>query len=71
VGIEEYRVLSFGQRVDIKVEKLAMIAVDGEREIEISPKDKVGVELSREGPRVVKLNETLEEATRTGFFITS
>ena len=71
VGIEEYRVLDIDDRVEIKVSKLALLALDGEREIEIYPQDKVEVELSRDGPRVVKLKETLEEATKAGFFIKS
>jgi NAD kinase len=71
VGIEEYRVLDLNERVAVKVNKLALLALDGEREIEIYPQDKVEVELSRDGPRVVKIKETLEEAARSGFFIKS
>jgi predicted polyphosphate/ATP-dependent NAD kinase len=71
VGIEEYRVLDLSERVEVKVNKLALLALDGEREIEIYPQDKVAVELSRDGPRVIKLKETLEAATKAGFFIKS
>ncbi len=71
VGIEEYRVLDLNDRVGVKVDKLALLALDGEREIEIYPQDRVEVELSRDGPRVVKVRETLEEATKAGFFIRS
>jgi predicted polyphosphate/ATP-dependent NAD kinase len=71
VGIEEYRVLDLSERVEVKVDKLALLALDGEREIEIYPQDKVEVELSRDGPRVIKLKETLEAATKAGFFIKS
>jgi predicted polyphosphate/ATP-dependent NAD kinase len=71
VGIEEYRVLDLNERVEVKVNKLALLALDGEREIEIHPQDRVEVELSRDGPRVVKIKETLEEAARIGFFIKS
>ena len=71
VGIEEYRVLDINERVEVKVDRLALLALDGEREIEIYPRDKLEVELSRDGPRVVKLKETLEAATKAGFFIKS
>jgi predicted polyphosphate/ATP-dependent NAD kinase len=71
VGIEEYRVLGLNERVTVKVDRLALLALDGEREIEIHPQDKVEVELSKEGPRVVKIKETLEAAVKTGFFIKS
>jgi hypothetical protein len=71
IGIEEYRILGLNERVTIKVDKLALLALDGEREIEIHPKDKIEVELSKDGPRVVRIKETLEEATRNGFFINS
>ena len=71
VGIEEYRVLSLNERGRIKVEKLALIALDGEREVEIRPQDKIEIELNQNGPRVVRVKETLEEAARAGFFIIS
>jgi len=31
----------------------------------------VEIELCRDGPRVVKMKETLEEAVRKGFFVSS
>jgi predicted polyphosphate/ATP-dependent NAD kinase len=71
VGIEEYRVLGLSERVTVKVDRLALLALDGEREIEIHPQDKVEVELSKDGPSVVKIKETLEAAAKTGFFIKS
>ena len=71
VGIEAHRVLGFNERVGISVDRLALVALDGEREIEIYPQDKLEVELRRDGPRVVKIKETLEEAARNGFFINS
>ena len=71
VGIEEHRVLSLNERVSIKVEKLGLIDLDGEREVEIHPQEKVEIELNQNGPRVVKIKETLEEAAKAGFFISS
>ena len=71
VGVEEYRVLGLNERVKVNVEKLALIALDGEREVEIYPQDKIEIELCKNGPRVVKIKETLEEAQKAGFFINS
>ena len=69
VGIDEYRVLKLKDRVKINVDQLSIIALDGEREVEILPQDEVEIELCRDGPRVVKIKETLEEAAAAGFFI--
>jgi len=41
------------------------------REVEIYPQDEMEIELSRDGPRVVKIKEALEEAVSQGFFISS
>jgi predicted polyphosphate/ATP-dependent NAD kinase len=71
VGIEEHRVLSLNERVEITTDKLAIIALDGEREVLIHPEDKVEIELCKDGPRVVKIKEILEAAARKGFFVNS
>jgi predicted polyphosphate/ATP-dependent NAD kinase len=71
VNIAEYRLLKLEERVPITVARLSIIALDGEREVEILPTDKVEIALRREGPRVIKIRETLEEATRLGFFSNS
>lgn len=57
------------RRVGININRPALVALDGEREVEIYPQEKVEVELCRDGPRVVKIEETLEAAARNGFFI--
>jgi predicted polyphosphate/ATP-dependent NAD kinase len=70
VEIEKFRVLSLGERVEVS-EKPSLLALDGEREVEISPDDKVEIELCKDGPRVVKIKEALDEAVRKGFFVSS
>ena len=69
VGIDGYRILKLKDRVEIKVNQMSVIALDGEREVEIKPQDKVEIELVRNGPRVVKIKETLKEAAAAGFLI--
>lgn len=45
-----------------------VLALDGEREHEIGPHDIVTVRLSRKGPRLVKIRETIASAARRGAF---
>ncbi len=71
VGIADHRVLTLGDRVPIRVERLSIIALDGEREVEIRPEDQIEIELVRDGPRVIRMRETLETAARAGFFISA
>ncbi len=68
--IEKFRVLNLNDRVEV-TDKPALLALDGEREVEIHPQDKVEIELCKDGPRVVRIKETLEEAVRRGFFVNS
>jgi predicted polyphosphate/ATP-dependent NAD kinase len=70
VPIEKYRVLNLDEKVEV-TDKPALLALDGEREVEIFPHEKVEIELCRDGPRVIKIKETLEEAVRNGFFVSS
>lgn len=70
VEIEKFRVLNLKDRVKI-TDKPALLALDGEREVEIYPQDEMEIELCRDGPRVVKMKEALEEAVRKGFFVSS
>jgi len=67
VEIAEYRVLNLNDRVEV-IDKPSILALDGEREVEVRGEDKVEIELSRDGPRVVRIEETLEEAVRQGYF---
>jgi predicted polyphosphate/ATP-dependent NAD kinase len=70
VEIEKFQVLNLNDRIKI-TDKPALIALDGEREIKILPQDEVEIELRRDGPRIVKMKETLEEAVEKGFFLGS
>ncbi len=68
VGIEKFRILNMDERVEV-TDKPSILALDGERELIVGLKDTVEIELCRQGPRVVKIMEILEEAVRKGFFI--
>lgn len=45
------------------------VALDGEREIEVEPHDRLRIELDFEGPRTVAVEATLAHATRAGLMV--
>jgi len=65
VNWQDYRLLSLGDEVVLDVEDCT-IAVDGERQIEVYPDQKVGVRLTDHGPVVVDVRRCLEDAARRG-----
>ena len=67
VPIQEWRILPLGERVPIHHD-IGTIALDGEREFSLLPGQRVEVELTGNGPRVVLLEAALREATSLGVF---
>jgi predicted polyphosphate/ATP-dependent NAD kinase len=67
VPIQEWRILPLGERVPIHHD-VGTIALDGEREFSLLPGQRVEVELTGNGPRVVLLEAALREATSLGVF---
>ena len=70
VGIEQWSVMGFGERVDVKL-RPCTVALDGERAFTLMPGQQGHVKLSNEGPRVVLIEETLRAAALGGVFRTS
>ena len=68
VPIAEFRSLTAGERVPVRT-RPCLIALDGEREVEVCAEDEIELEVSAEGPWVVRVNEALEEARERGFFV--
>lgn len=68
IPIAAARELAIGQSVEIE-HAPAVLALDGEREIEVRPGERVSVRLSAAGPRVVDVRAALEAAARRGFFV--
>ncbi len=66
--IRSHQVLQYGQRKKVLTPR-GMIAVDGERELFFSEKDTVEIALSREGPVIIEVERTLEQAAQGGFFV--
>ena len=65
VAVEERRLLSLGEEVEL-IPAAFTIAVDGERQTEISPEQRVSVRLTRNGPCVVDVKDCLLQAGRMG-----
>lgn len=70
VETQEYRLLSLGDEVVLEP-AACTIAVDGERQIEAYPDQRVSVRLTNRGPRVVDVKRCLQEASRGGVFRTT
>jgi hypothetical protein len=65
VDIQSHRLLSLGDEVVLEP-AACTIAVDGEREIEVFPEQKVNVRLTNRGPRVVDVQQCIQEASQRG-----
>ena len=61
------REIQIGESVEI-VRTPCLIAVDGEREIEVGADAGVGIRLTGEGPLVVDIKAALAEAAARGYF---
>ncbi len=67
VQVESCSLLSLGDSVEIRW-KPSILALDGEREVEVGRNSRLRVRLTGNGPRVVDISQALEEAARNGFF---
>jgi len=69
IRIAEYRLLAPGDEVLINHSQPCVLALDGEREIELRPNMSLRLRLNPNGPRVIDARKAIEIASRTGFFI--
>ncbi|WP_018086080.1 ATP-NAD kinase family protein [Desulfurispora thermophila] len=67
IPLSSYRLLNPGQVVPVLTIP-CVIAVDGEREIQVNAGDTAEIELSLEGPRVVDIERTISMAVAMGIF---
>ncbi len=67
VEVKTYRVLKPGEKVPL-VFSPAIIALDGEREVEVYSAGQFELMLGMDGPKVVDIAETLRLAIQKGFF---
>jgi len=67
VEVKSYRLLEPGEKV-LLTPSASIIALDGEREIEVNASDHFELSLSMDGPKVADITEILREAKKKGFF---
>ena len=69
VSLAEYRPLAPGEMVTLKHQQACVLALDGEREIELRQDATVRLQLNPNGPRVVDARKAIDLAARAGVFI--
>ena len=69
VSLAESRPLGPGETVTVKHQQPCVLALDGEREIELRPDTTVQLQLNPNGPRVVDARKAIDIAARAGVFI--
>jgi len=69
VGIESSGLINMNDAVAID-HKPSILALDGEREVEVGKKDSISIRLTKNGPYVIDIKEALKEAAQNGFFMT-
>lgn len=65
VAVESYKMLAIGDEVTI-VDGPYVIALDGEREVEVAEGEEVTIKLTLDGPRVVDVKLALRQAVASG-----
>ncbi|MGI5920856.1 MAG: ATP-NAD kinase family protein [Syntrophomonadaceae bacterium] len=66
IDIKDYRILEVGDEISVAKGR-CVIALDGEREVEVSEADTVTMKLQSDGPRVVDVNRALRDAVAQGY----
>lgn len=66
IDIANYRLLEIGEEILVTVGR-CVIALDGEREVEVAENDDVKIKLTFDGPRVVDVNLALKDAVANGY----
>ncbi len=70
VGIERYDMIHLNETVEVNHKhKPAVLALDGEREVEVERDDRISIRLTENGPYVIDIHRALEESANNGFFI--
>jgi predicted polyphosphate/ATP-dependent NAD kinase len=68
VSIERFNLIDLNQRIEVK-QRPSVLALDGEREVEVGEEDCISVHLTRDGPWLIDIKKALKEAVQKGFFI--
>jgi hypothetical protein len=68
VHLEAYRLLNVGDVVEVGYSP-SILALDGEREVKVREGDRVSVTLTGNGPLLIDMHKTLQEAARLGLMM--
>jgi len=68
MGIESFRLIDLNQMIEVK-QRPSVLALDGEREIEVGEEDCISIRLTKGGPWLIDIKGVLKEAARRGFFV--
>lgn len=66
IDISDYRLLEVGEEISVARGR-CVIALDGEREVEVDENDTISIKLASDGPRVVDVNLALRDAVSQGY----
>jgi predicted polyphosphate/ATP-dependent NAD kinase len=66
IDIKNYRILEIGEQISVAKGR-CVIALDGEREVEVAENDEIFIKLTSDGPRVVDVNLALRDAVTQGY----
>ncbi|HEX3012139.1 MAG TPA: NAD(+)/NADH kinase [Syntrophomonadaceae bacterium] len=66
INVNRYKLLEIGDDISVARGR-CVIALDGEREVEVAEEDVVSIKLVSDGPRVVDVNRTLRDAVSQGY----
>lgn len=69
VSLAEHRLLFAHEEVELHRQKACVLALDGERQIEMNPGASVRVRFNSNGPTVVDAEKAIEAAARAGVFV--
>lgn len=67
IGILNYRLMNIGEEIPLKAGG-GVIAVDGEREINVSVKENISIRLTWNGPRILNIRQILSDARNKHLF---
>lgn len=67
VDIDRWDFIHLNEAVAIE-HKPSVLALDGEREVEVGRNDHISIRLTNNGPYVVDIKKALEESAKSGFF---
>jgi predicted polyphosphate/ATP-dependent NAD kinase len=67
VEVQSYRLLEPGEKIPLTA-SASIVALDGEREVEVNATDQLELSLSLDGPKVGDIPKILQGAMEKGFF---